>query len=92
MCGGRVQEERAGNLTYCGRVTDEKKLAGGANLPHIAEFPERAGNAHAVSAHEEADFLVGQGEGDRPASGYSRAHFLRDVNQDLVESSLQTRL
>ena len=87
-----MQDELAANSTYRSRIADKKELAGCADLPHIAEFPERAGNAHAVSAHEEADFFMGQGEGNRPASGCAGAHFLRDVNQDLVESSLQARL
>ena len=80
------------NSAYRDRIADEEKLAGGANLPDVAEFPERAGHAYTVSTHEEADFLVGQREGNRPASGGAGAHFLRDVNQDLVKAGLQTRL
>ena len=87
-----MRDELAVNSTDRVKVADEKELAGRANFPHIAEFPERTGNAHAMSAHEEADFIMGQREGDRPTSRRARAHFPRDVNQDLVESSLQARL
>jgi len=46
-----VVDDFAGNSTYRGRIADEEKLAGGANLSHVTEFPERAGHAYTVSTH-----------------------------------------